>query len=121
MHYGRNIYWRTRGCYARLKRAVTCVLRSTVGKSSHYYTQSLIHVTKYTRTRDSQDKTDLFLSQPKALLMATLSGLSEPAGALLALCFIKPYLTPMLLQYLLASTGGMMSAVCFLELLPEGR
>ena len=53
--------------------------------------------------------------------MATLSGLSEPTGALLALCFIKPYLTPMLLQYLLASTGGMMSAVCFLELLPEGR
>jgi len=60
-------------------------------------------------------------SRRKALLMATLSGLSEPAGALLALCFIKPYLTPMLLQYLLASTGGMMSAVCFLELLPEGR
>ncbi len=60
-------------------------------------------------------------SRKKALLMATVSGLSEPAGALLALCFIKPYLTAMLLQYLLASTGGMMTAVCVLELLPEGR
>ena len=60
-------------------------------------------------------------SRTRALLMATVSGLSEPAGALLALCFIKPYLTPMLLQYLLAATGGMMSAVCALELLPEGR
>lgn len=60
-------------------------------------------------------------SRKRALLMATVSGLSEPAGALLALCFIKPYLTPLLLQYLLASTGGMMSAVCLIELLPEGR
>jgi ZIP family zinc transporter len=60
-------------------------------------------------------------SRKRALLMATVSGLSEPAGALLALCFIKPYLTPILLQYLLASTGGMMSAVCLIELLPEGR
>ena len=60
-------------------------------------------------------------SRRRALAMATVSGLSEPAGALLALCFIKPYLTPTLLQYLLASTGGMMSAVCAIELLPEGR
>ena len=60
-------------------------------------------------------------SRRRALAMATVSGLSEPAGALLALCFIKPYLTPTLLQYLLASTGGMMSAVCAIELLSEGR
>jgi ZIP family zinc transporter len=60
-------------------------------------------------------------SRRRALLMATVSGLSEPAGALLALCFVKPYLTPTLLQYLLAATGGMMSAVCAIELLPEGR
>ena len=60
-------------------------------------------------------------SRRRALAMATVSGLSEPAGALLALCFVKPYLTPTLLQYLLAATGGMMSAVCAIELLPEGR
>mmetsp|Transcript_40035 Transcript_40035/g.99065 ORF Transcript_40035/g.99065 Transcript_40035/m.99065 type:complete len:373 (-) Transcript_40035:56-1174(-) len=60
-------------------------------------------------------------SRRQALLMATASGLSEPAGALLALCFIKPYLTPLLLQYMLAGTGGVMSAVCVIELLPEGR
>ena len=60
-------------------------------------------------------------SRQRALAMATVSGLSEPAGALLALCFVKPYLTPTLLQYLLAATGGMMSAVCAMELLPEGR
>uniref|UniRef100_A0A7S0S8F2 Zinc transporter ZupT n=1 Tax=Mantoniella antarctica TaxID=81844 RepID=A0A7S0S8F2_9CHLO len=60
-------------------------------------------------------------SRRQALLMATASGLSEPAGALLALLFIKPYLTPLLLQYLLAGTGGVMSAVCVIELYPEGR
>jgi ZIP family zinc transporter len=60
-------------------------------------------------------------SRRSALALATASGLSEPAGALLALCFVKPYLTPMRLQYLLAGTGGMMSAVCVIELLPEGR
>ena len=60
-------------------------------------------------------------SRRQALLMATASGLSEPAGALMALLFIKPYLTPLLLQYLLAGTGGVMSAVCVIELLPEGR
>ena len=48
-------------------------------------------------------------------------GLSEPLGALLALIFIKPYLTPTRLQYMLAFVGGIMSAVCWVELLPEGR
>ena len=60
-------------------------------------------------------------SRRTALALATASGLSEPAGALLALCFVKPYLTPMRLQYLLAGTGGMMLAVCVVELFPEGR
>lgn len=60
-------------------------------------------------------------SRRQALLMATASGLSEPAGALLALLVIKPYLTPLLLQYLLAGTGGVMMAVCVIELFPEGR
>jgi hypothetical protein len=35
-------------------------------------------------------------------------GLSEPVGALIALLFIKPFLTPLLLQYMLAFVGGIM-------------
>ena len=35
-------------------------------------------------------------------------GLSEPLGALIALLFIKPFLTPLLLQYMLAFVGGIM-------------
>ena len=37
-----------------------------------------------------------------------MQGLSEPVGALLALLFIKPFLTPLLLQYMLAFVGGIM-------------
>ena len=48
-------------------------------------------------------------------------GLSEPVGALIALVFIKPYLTPLRLHLMLAFVGGVMSAVCWIELLPEGR
>ncbi len=60
-------------------------------------------------------------SRGKALALATASGLSEPLGALFALFFIQPYLTPLRLQYMLAATGGVMSAVCFIELWPEGK
>ena len=60
-------------------------------------------------------------SRRHALLAAFLSGLSEPLGALLALLFVKPLLTAHRLQLMLAFVGGMMTAVCFLELLPEGR
>ena len=42
-------------------------------------------------------------------------------GALIALVFIKPYLTPLRLHLMLAFVGGVMSAVCWIELLPEGR
>ncbi len=37
-----------------------------------------------------------------------LQGLSEPVGALIALLFVKPFLTPILLQYMLAFVGGIM-------------
>jgi redox-sensitive bicupin YhaK (pirin superfamily) len=48
------------------KRTVTCSLRSEVGKSHHYYTQSLVHVTKYTRTPYvAQHGTDPFRSRPQ--------------------------------------------------------
>lgn len=60
-------------------------------------------------------------SRWKALAVATLSGLSEPLGALLALLSMKPFFTEETLQYLLAFVGGIMAAVCVVELWPEGR
>jgi zinc transporter ZupT len=60
-------------------------------------------------------------SRRTALLTALVSGLSEPVGAAIALAFIKPFLTPLRLQLMLAYVGGIMTAVCYLELLPEGR
>lgn len=42
-----------------------------------------------------------------------MQGLSEPLGALMALLSIRPFLTPMRLQYMLAFVGGVMvSCVC---------
>ena len=60
-------------------------------------------------------------SRPRAIALATASGLSEPVGALLALKFMKPYLTPERLDYLLAGTGGIMTSVCGLELWSEAK
>lgn len=60
-------------------------------------------------------------SRWKALAIATLSGLSEPLGATIALVALKPFLTAERLQYMLAFVGGIMGAVCVLELWPEGR
>jgi len=60
-------------------------------------------------------------SRARAVLIATASGLSEPIGALIALKFMKPYLTPERLEHLLAATGGIMVAVCALELWPEAK
>ncbi len=37
-----------------------------------------------------------------------MQGLSEPLGALMALLSIRPFLTPMRLQYMLAFVGGVM-------------
>ena len=43
-----------------------------------------------------------------SLVTVLLQGLSEPLGALIALLFVKPFLTPLLLQYMLAFVGGIM-------------
>lgn len=40
--------------------------------------------------------------------LCIVQGLSEPIGALIALLFVKPFLTPLLLQYMLAFVGGIM-------------
>lgn len=60
-------------------------------------------------------------SRWKALAIATISGLSEPVGALLALLSVKPLLSEDSLHYILAFAGGIMTAVCVVELWPEGR
>lgn len=60
-------------------------------------------------------------SRWKALGIATLSGLTEPLGATMALIALKPFLTEDHLNYMLAFVGGIMAAVCALELWPEGK
>jgi ZIP family zinc transporter len=62
-------------------------------------------------------------SRWKAMGIATLSGLSEPAGALVALMLGRyyPIMTEERIHYVLAFVGGIMAAVSCLELWPEGR
>lgn len=60
-------------------------------------------------------------SRWKSLLIAALSGLSEPVGALIALLSVKPIISEKSLHITLAFVGGIMSSVCLLELWPEGR
>ena len=57
----------------------------------------------------------------RAFWMATLSGLSEPLGALTALLFLRPYTTahPQVLSYVTCAVGGIMVAVAVKELIPE--
>jgi ZIP family zinc transporter len=58
----------------------------------------------------------------QAVGLATASGLSEPLGALLAVLLLRPFVrSAAALDYVLAGTGGVMLAVCGLELWPEGR
>lgn len=56
-----------------------------------------------------------------ALGIATVSGLSEPLGALVALLFIRPFLSKVFLNYMIGFVGGIMLAVCVCELWPEAR
>lgn len=60
-------------------------------------------------------------SRWKALAMAAASGLSEPVGALIALLSVKPVISEESLHVILAVVGGIMAAVCVLELLPEAK
>lgn len=60
-------------------------------------------------------------SRARALGLAAASGLSEPLGALLVICVARPALTHARLQLMLAGVGGLMAAVCLLELWPEAR
>lgn len=57
----------------------------------------------------------------KALLMAMLSGLSEPIGALAALFLIMPWWSAQLNALLLAVVAGIMVYISFDELLPSAE
>lgn len=57
-------------------------------------------------------------SKKKALLISSLSGLAEPAGALIALLFLLPIMSSTLLSILFAAVAGIMVFISFDELLP---
>ena len=54
----------------------------------------------------------------KAIGLSLLSGLSEPLGAVLALMFLRPYMTAGTLALIFCGIAGLMSAIAFYELLP---
>lgn len=58
-------------------------------------------------------------NRKKAFFYTLLSGLSEPLGALLAYLFLSPFVTSLMMGYLLAAIAGIMMHISFYELLPE--
>lgn len=58
-------------------------------------------------------------SKYKAVQMAFLSGLAEPAGVVLVVFFAKYFLTETFVAYLLASVAGIMSSLSVVELVPQ--
>jgi len=57
----------------------------------------------------------------KAFAYATISGLAEPAAAVLAALFLYPYLGGPLLGWLLGGTAGLMVYIALDELVPSSR
>ncbi len=57
-------------------------------------------------------------SRKKAFLYALLSGLAEPAGALIGFLILAPFLTPAVLAVVFALISGIMVYISFDELLP---
>lgn len=57
-------------------------------------------------------------SRRKAFQWALLSGLAEPAGALIGFLFLAPFLTPAVLAAVFAVVSGIMVYISFDELLP---
>lgn len=57
-------------------------------------------------------------SRKKAFFYSLLSGLAEPAGALIGFLILMPFLTPFILAALFALVSGIMVYISFDELLP---
>ncbi len=60
-------------------------------------------------------------SRRKAFLIASLSGMTEPLGAIVAYMLVAPYISPMLTGGTLALTAGLMVYIALDELLPMAR
>ena len=60
-------------------------------------------------------------SRRKAFLWSFLSGLAEPAGAVLAFLLLGAFLTPVLLSAMLGLVAGFMVYVSLDELVPSSR
>lgn len=57
-------------------------------------------------------------NRSKALVYSLVSGLAEPAGAVVGALFLLPFWTPVLNGYILAAVAGIMVYISFDELLP---
>ncbi len=57
----------------------------------------------------------------KAFIYSALSGLAEPAGALLGWMILAPFLTPSVLGLVMGAVAGIMIYISFDELLPTAR
>jgi ZIP family zinc transporter len=57
-------------------------------------------------------------SKSKAFWYSFLSGFAEPAGAVIALLILMPFLNPLVLSFCLAFVAGIMVFISFDELLP---
>lgn len=60
-------------------------------------------------------------SKRKALWLSMLSGLAEPLGAVIAYLILLPFITPMLLNCVMAVVAGIMIYIAFDELLPAAH
>lgn len=60
-------------------------------------------------------------NKKKAFLLSFLSGVAEPAGAIITAFFLLPFLTPQLLGYLLCGISGIMVFISLDELMPVSR
>jgi len=57
-------------------------------------------------------------SRSKAFTYSLLSGLAEPAGAIIGIMILLPFMSPWLLSFMLAFVAGIMVFISFDELLP---
>jgi ZIP family zinc transporter len=60
-------------------------------------------------------------SRSKAFLWSFLSGVTEPIGAAIAALVLYPFLTPVVLGWILAGVAGIMVAIALDELVPAAK
>ncbi len=60
-------------------------------------------------------------SRKKAFGWSFLSGMSEPVGAMIGFLILMPFLSPLVMNCVLAAVGGIMVFISFDELLPAAR